>query len=247
MYISKRFNDIINEFKNKKNSHSYIFYTNDFFSCQKDVYELIKNIFEKSSIDDNDSDLIIIKKSEKKNILKEDMMVLKNMFKNTTYLNKYRIYLIEEAHKLNSTTSNMILKFLEEPMDGVIALFITDNLDLVLSTIKSRCQIVNVFYENIQISNNEKNIEKLKHLLFNSNKYFSLINIKNEYSNIERDELILLLKQLIDNLMSNLEINVFKIKLLNEAITLLSKNVNIDYVFDYIIIKGSEQYEFSIY
>ena len=37
-----------------------------------------------------------------------------------------------------------MLKFVEEANDDVIALFLTDNIDLVISTIKSRCQILNL-------------------------------------------------------------------------------------------------------
>ena len=242
MFKSNKFLELKNEFENNNNSHSYIFYTNDFFGCQKDVYELVKVIFGENNLNLLESDFIVIKKSDKKNILKEDMEDLKNIFQNTSYLNKNRVYLIEEAHKLNSTTSNMILKFLEEPMSGVIALFITDNLDAVLSTIKSRCQIVNVFYDLDKEVEIDKNVEKLNTLLFNSNKYISLVNIKKEFEGIDRNVLINLFKDSLEYYcQKKLEPDILnKIKLLNEAITMLNINVNIDYVFDYVLLKGSE-------
>ena len=242
MFQSDKFIELKKEFDNKNNSHSYIFYTNDFFSCQKDVYELVRCIFNEKNLNILESDFFVVKKSDKKNILKEDMIDLKNLFQNTSYLNNYRVYLIEEAHKLNSTTSNMILKFLEEPMDGVIALFITDNLDAVLDTIKSRCQIVNVFYDiktNVDIS---ESVEKLNTLLFNSNKYISLVNIKKEFDGFDRNELIDLFKESLNYYCKkNLEPDILrKINVLNNAITMLSANVNFDYVFDYILLKGSD-------
>ncbi len=241
MFISNEFNLIEKEFKNKKNSHSYIFYTNDFFSCQKDVYELIKKIFCVDNLNLVESDFVVIKKSEKKNILKDDMLDLKNFFQKTSYLNNNRIYLIEEAHKLNSISSNMILKFLEEPLHGVVAFFITDNLDSVLSTIKSRCQIVNVFYEQIDIQNNEINL-KIDKLLFEENKYLSLFKIKSYFEDYDRNELIEIFKKYLEYYsVSIVDIKKLeKFKVINYVLNMLNNNVNIDYVFDYLLLKGSE-------
>ena len=179
MFKSEQFRNIINDFNNNKNSHSYIFYTNDFFSCQKDVEEMVKSILKVDSLNKLNTDFIVIKKSDKKNILKDEIADIKQIMSKSSYLNNYRFYLIEEAHKLNSSSANMILKFLEEPMDRVIALFITDNLDSVLSTIRSRCQIINVFYNIDESVISDKSVEKLSDLLFNSNKYISLFFIKN--------------------------------------------------------------------
>ena len=237
MFLCDRFNDIKKEFDNNNNSHSYIFYTNDFFSCKKDVYSLIKSIFNCDDISNIKSDFFVVEKKDNKTIVKDDILGLKKIFQNTSYLNKNRIYLIEEAHKLNPTTSNMILKFLEEPLDGVVGLFITDNLDSVISTIKSRCQIVNVFYnkENDIVVN--KDLEELDNLLFNSDKYKTIINIKNIYGNKDRNELIELFQNLFYYIYNNLNINnLYKINILNKAIYMLNSNVNIDYVFDYILL-----------
>ena len=241
MFKCSNFEEVKKEFDNNINSHSYMFYTNDFFSCREDIYLLLKNIFNVDNIDSIQSDLIIIKKSEKKSIVKEDMMDIKRLFQNTTYINKKRIYVIEEAHKLNSTTSNMILKFLEEPMEGVVALFITDNLDSVISTIKSRCQLVKAFYKEKKSIINDNDVNKLIDLLFYSNKNITLVTIKKEYEKYDRYELIDLFQKTLLYLYDNIEYDKLnKIKILNKAITMLSSNVNIDYVFDYILLKGSE-------
>lgn len=240
MFISNKFDEIKNEFINKKNSHSYMIYTNDFFSCQKDVNFLVKSIFNVENLNHIDSDYFVIEKSEKKNILKEDVQNLKYFFQNTSYINNYRVYLIEEAHKLNSTSANMILKFLEEPYDGVIAFFITTNLDAVLTTIKSRCQIINVFYENNKDNNTENN-SKLKNFLYDNNKYFSIIKAKKHFEKVDRGELIVMFNNYLNevyNEITNLE-NINLIKKLNKVIKMLNNNVNIDYVFDYFFI-GSD-------
>lgn len=242
MFKSLKFEEINNEFTNKKNSHSYIFYTNDFFSCQQDVLSLVKKLFKTHNLNLIQSDFVTISRNEKKQILKDDMLELKNFFQNTSYINDYRVYLVEEAHKLNSSSANLILKFLEEPMDGVIAFFITDNLDAVLPTIKSRCQIVNIFYK-IEDKSNTNNYELLENNLFNNNKFYSLIKIKKIFEKYERNELIEMFKGLLlhyyeSDLNSD---NLNKIKLLNDAIILLNCNVNIDYVFDYVLLGGRDK------
>lgn len=241
MFISDKFDEIKKEFESGKNSHSYIFYTNDFFSCQKDVITLVKHIFNEDNLNKIQSDFVVIKKSDKKQILKDDMVDLKSFFQKTSYINNNRIYLIEEVHKLNSTSANMILKFLEEPMKGIVAFFITDNLDAVLPTIKSRCQIVNTFYgETKEIGNDNNEYLELNKVLFVDNKYYSLLKIKKKYENKERSELIIMFKDLLEyyyNLDFNKE-NINRIKLLNESINLLNCNVNTDYVFDYVLLGG---------
>ena len=241
MFISKTFDEIKKEFDISKNSHSYMLYTNDFFSCQKDVNELIKHLFKTDNLDLVGTDYIVIKRNDKKNILKEDMQDLKSFFQNTSYLNNYRIYLIEEAHKLNSTTSNMILKFLEEPLDRVVAFFITTNLDAVLPTIKSRCQIVNIFYNNLNNSE-EKDISIVKDFFINNNNYFAIVKAKKYFEKYDRNELIDLFTNYLNScykeeFTSN---NLAEIKKINKSISMLNNNVNVDYVFDYIFLDGGE-------
>ena len=43
---------------------------------------------------------------------------------------------------MNVQTANSILKFLEEPVDDIIAILITDNINMLLPTIISRCQVI---------------------------------------------------------------------------------------------------------
>ena len=61
-------------------------------------------------------------------------------------------------------------------MDGVVAFFITTNLDAVLSTIKSRCQIINCFYDinNLDTVIEDNTLDEI----FQSNSFVSLWTIK---------------------------------------------------------------------
>lgn len=51
----------------------------------------------------------------------------------------YRLILIEDAHKMSDEAQNALLKSLEEPPRGVIFILITENNNMLLPTIKSRC------------------------------------------------------------------------------------------------------------
>jgi len=53
------------------------------------------------------------------------------------YSNK-KLYIINEAHKMNAASQNSILKTLEEPNPNIVIILLTENIDLLLSTILSR-------------------------------------------------------------------------------------------------------------
>ena len=240
MFNSAVFNNLQEFFLNNKNSHSYIFYTNNFELCQNDVYKLVKKIFNVNSINLISSDFIVVSKTDKKNILKDDMSDLRNFFQKTSYLNDKRVYLIEEAHKLNSTTANMILKFLEEPLKGVIAFFITTNLDSVLSTIKSRCQIVNCFYE--QSTDVNIDYKELVDNIFINNPYENLFNLKKVFDKFDRSELINIFNDYLNFYYLNFDVKYKnRIFVVNKAINMLNNNVNVDYIIDYISIEGGNE------
>ena len=59
-----------------------------------------------------------------------------------SYEGGYKVMIIWMADKMNTATSNKILKILEEPPQKTIFLLITERLEDIISTIKSRCQII---------------------------------------------------------------------------------------------------------
>lgn len=52
----------------------------------------------------------------------------------------HRWILIEDAHRLNGPSANMLLKTLEEPPEGTHFLLVTHRPEVVLPTIRSRCE-----------------------------------------------------------------------------------------------------------
>lgn len=51
-----------------------------------------------------------------------------------------KVYIVHEADRLNAQSANKLLKFLEEPEGSVTAIFLTQNMNAILPTIRSRCQ-----------------------------------------------------------------------------------------------------------
>ena len=118
------------------------------------------------------------------------------------------VYIIDGAEDLNSAAANTILKFLEEPSDDIVAILLTDNLQKVLSTVKSRCQIItfnndkrsdNVIFENYKniYTEDEYNDETFNNLTANILEIIKKIDLKkiktyiyykNEISDIFQDK-----------------------------------------------------------
>ena len=59
-----------------------------------------------------------------------------------SYEGGYKIMIIWMADKMNTATSNKILKILEEPPQKTIFLLLTENIEDIIATITSRCQII---------------------------------------------------------------------------------------------------------
>ena len=53
-----------------------------------------------------------------------------------------KVFVLDEAHLLNDTGQNLLLKTLEQPPSGTYLILVTDSHDKLLPTIRSRCQHV---------------------------------------------------------------------------------------------------------
>lgn len=74
-------------------------------------------------------------------IKKEQLLDLQTSFKTKSFVNGRRVYVIYGADKLNKSSSNAMLKFLEEPFDQIVAILVAPSRYQVLPTIVSRCQV----------------------------------------------------------------------------------------------------------
>lgn len=155
---------LLNAINKNKLSHAYLFNSNGNDNIMNFVYAFIKTILcdeecTSSSdkckscnrcmrIDNNNYPEIKVIESDSFVIKKEQLLELQNEFSRSSIEGKYLIYIIKDCDKMNKQAANSILKFLEEPVDGIIAILITSNISKVLETISSRCQIINLKKEN---------------------------------------------------------------------------------------------------
>lgn len=186
--VKKKFIDYIDKIiEYKRVSHAYLIE----FDNDKDmiyIYDFIKMILcdclyqkiDKNNnivklIDNNNYPDIKIIEPDGNWIKKTQLLELQKEYNNKSLLGKKRIYIINKAERLNSSSANTMLKFLEEPEEDIIALLITDNRYHVLDTILSRCQILNL-KEDIYNIEKEDEIMDLIECFINPNNFFLQYN-----------------------------------------------------------------------
>lgn len=92
-------------------------------------------------------------------IKKEQLDELQEEFSKKPLEGSYKVYIIHQVERLNKAAANSLLKFLEEPEEGIIAILTTNNLFQILETIRSRCQILSFSNEKKYDSNLESEID----------------------------------------------------------------------------------------
>ncbi len=85
---------------------------------------------------------VTIIEAEKDEILTEQAEEILDAIRFAPFEGKARVFVIDNAHQLNPTSGNMLLKTLEEPPSGNHFFLVTSKPDSLLSTIRSRCQEV---------------------------------------------------------------------------------------------------------
>ena len=180
------------------------------------------------------------------------------------------MYVILNAETLNASSANTMLKFLEEPTSNVIGFFITNEKDNVMLTIQSRCQTIEVDFENddnetLNLTKDEYNyyldltktylehieIEKKKLILYN----------KEYLSDLDKDKITIILKIMLKKYQELLEAKVknktligdfaflnklsynnvkSKLDLLIECLKEITYNVNLELFLDKFVLKVDE-------
>ena len=234
--VKKKFFEVANRYiENNKISHAYLIELNDYEKDFSDILDFVKMILCNCSHEDlqkdnsnicnlvdtgNYPDLKIVE-PDGQWIKKNQLVEVMDEFQNKSFFNNRCIYIIKEAEKLNSSTANTILKFLEEPQDEIMAILLTKNRFQVIETILSRCQIMTLSNcENLEISFECK--ELLKAIFAEENLFTNYQNIvlnimkdKNDAKRILNEisqVLIIYLNYLADN---NQEIDSEILNLLN--------------------------------
>lgn len=82
------------------------------------------------------------KEEDKKNISVEQVREMQKFLSLTSFLNSYKIAVIENAQDLSESAQNALLKALEEPNQKTILILLVNDANFLLSTISSRCQLI---------------------------------------------------------------------------------------------------------
>ena len=142
-----------NVIKKNEHSHAYIIETNGYLDGMGVAIAFAKALFcvnvENTKkicdmIDNNDFPELKIIDPEGLIIKKEEIDELQYDFSKKPIYSDKKIYIINNAERLNKSAANSILKFLEEPEQDIVAILVTENIYNMLSTIISRCQIISL-------------------------------------------------------------------------------------------------------
>lgn len=276
MIESTQINSLVKRYRENKLPHAFLLETNDYNKCFNDIISFIKLIncsYEYKDkcnrvdcnlcnlIDNNNLPSLIVVDSDTLSIKIDQINDLKNKFSTKPVFSKYNIYIIKQAEKLNASSGNALLKFLEEPTDDIIGFFITNNSERVITTIKSRCQTLvcnydindnyiddemldqvkiylnSIYKNNEDIFYNKKMIDLYDNradweLFFKKMLYY----IRDCYFNKRKDK-IKILKEISDKNIINIMV------LIEDILKYIVSNVNIDLVLDKFVIEMRKYYE----
>lgn len=158
-FIKKNFINYVNKIVEKnKIFHAYLIEVDNYDLDMKYVYNFIKMILLNCTydeiiksnnkivklIDKNEYPDLFVISSDTLTIKKEQIINLEKEFNNKSLFDNKRFYIVKETEKLNVSSANTILKFLEEPEDDIVAILLTNNRYRVFDTILSRCQILSL-------------------------------------------------------------------------------------------------------
>lgn len=268
MLVSKKLSFILEQNEQKKLSHAFLIETNNIEECYKDIKYLVKNINCPHSYSNNcneecnicrliDSDnlpSLITIRPDGMSIKREQINDLITSFETKPIFSSYNCYIILNAESLNATASNILLKFLEEPSENVIGFFVTNNLKLIIPTIKSRCEVVTANYDSDTTINEDliKIADKYLDEILNGNDYLvnKKIILSNELERKDIQDMFLYLfenyKNIFENQLQNKEDNSKVVEILNlieKELKYLQYNVNLELILDDFVIEMRRTHE----
>lgn len=99
----------------------------------------------KQALSGNQPDIIYLQHEKPNTISVDDIRhQINNDIIIKPYASPYKIYIIDEAEKMNQQSQNALLKTIEEPPSYAVILLLTTNADGFLPTILSRCITLNL-------------------------------------------------------------------------------------------------------
>ena len=180
---SEFFEFISSEIVNNRISHAYLIESFDYENIDVLITEFLKFLLCSNKVNNHDCDCKTCHLIQEKQypdiryisadgsfIKKEQLLNLMSDFKGKSILDNKQIYVIEDATKLNTSSANTMLKFLEEPEENIIAILIANNKYKVIDTILSRCQVISL--NDNKVKEYDDDIKQLFDIICNRNKNF---------------------------------------------------------------------------
>ena len=109
----------------------------DFLGLEIDSNPVFKRID-----DDSSTNIFWIKKDKKSSISIDSVKDYIKETASSSLEEGPRFFIFEDGDSLNTSSSNAILKFVEEPVDDIYIIFLVENLSSLLDTIISRCVLL---------------------------------------------------------------------------------------------------------
>lgn len=150
----KTYKIIENIYKSEKISHAFIFSARKGVDTSPAASALISALISNSNVFDDPSiardyrfypDYHLVDGNKDEGVKKDDVIDVINKMQTTPLDEKgVKILHIKNIEFLNINSVNSLLKFIEEPHKNSYVIITTNNMSVVLNTIKSRCQEIRV-------------------------------------------------------------------------------------------------------
>ncbi len=200
----KELEKLVKYYHENKISHVYLVETNNIDACLNDVKDIAKQIFCSDKytdncvkcnicnlVDQNYLPSLEIIEPDGSTIKKEQILDLKRKFSTVPIYTKDNIYIIKKAEAMNQASANTMLKFLEEPEEHIIGFFITTNLNNVIPTIRSRCEVIKAMYDIHELNIDSLFDEQNKKFLDIAYKYLEKIEVEKNNSIMYNKEVVI--------------------------------------------------------
>ena len=271
MVVENSIERLIASFSNGKYSHAFLVETNNIEKCLKDIKKFIKvincpnnykdncnancNLCNLIDIDNLPSVITIV--PDGNSIKKNQLLEVQKKFSTKPVFTKFNTYIVCNSELMTESSANSILKFLEEPEENIIGFFITINKESILETIKSRCEIIKNYYEEVSNDNDnfytdiayeyifkiftKRNLLINKDFIlplgFNRIKYESLFNKMVQIYIIRLKENYFPGNNLDDSLNISNNLAIKQLKIIERTLQGISANGNIELLLDKFVIE----------
>lgn len=110
-------------------------------------------------IDDNSFTNLMMIEPTKGTIKKEQIISIIDEANKSSLEDGPKVFIFNDADNLNQSSANSLLKFIEEPLDDIYIIFLVNNLNSMLPTIKSRCALLSFRPLNKEFLKEKLNLE----------------------------------------------------------------------------------------